>query len=177
MGKIIYISRHAQPVVLNGQKTGLSVVGQRQAKALAKALRLAIPTTNRITVVSSTSQRNKETAESLGEQFSVTPMTANIRFEHADRLVVTDVQSKYTTYTKNHRSLGIESPEAYTRRLLDLVQSLKADVVIVVANEVNIRVVLQILGGETYNKPIRHASCYRLLLDDSQKAAKIERIR
>ncbi len=175
MSSTIFLLRHAQPMVNSGRKGGLTPAGAKQARQVAQILREAIPATTDITLLHAPSQRCRETAEVVQAALHVPAQEAALRFRGADALAMPDVGSKYTAYMEQYNRLGIESPNAYTKRFLKLVAQRQTQYVVAVCNEVNIRVVLQILGDNTYNTAIAHAACYRIDNVGRQQAA-IERI-
>lgn len=90
---------------------------------------------------------------------------------------MSDIQSKYTAYIHNYQHLGIESPDEYVLRFAQLIQHEPAGVVIAIGNEVTMRVLLQILGGNTYNTHIKHAGCFKLTFSKDLQDVTIERVR
>jgi len=176
MSRIVFIARHAEPERKGGTKMGLSQAGLLQAEALALLLQKNMSSMTSVDILCSPLERCVETAVAIAQQLAVSHKTAPLRFLGAEKLTISDVQSKYTTYMRNYRRLGIESPDEYARRFAQLVQDEPADAVIAVGNEVTMRVLLQILGGNTYNTRIRHAQCYKLTYSKELRDATIERV-
>lgn len=176
MVKTLYLIRHAEPQVMDGKKGSLSHRGRVQATNLARRLRQGTSCpVHAAVVLHAEAARCRETANILATQLSIRAVAAPLRFRHADRLRMKDMQSKYSSYLANYARLGIEAPSAFVHRLLGMVNDRHEEPVLIVANEVNIRAALQILAGTAYNAPVCHACCYKITLDGTESVG-IERI-
>lgn len=176
MSRTVFIARHAEPELAGDTKLGLSGTGRRQAEALALLLQKNALAVTSVSILCSPLERCAETAAAIARKLTASHRTAPLRFLGAEKLTISDVQSKYTTYMRNYRRLGIESPDEYARRFVQLIRDDPAEAVIVIGNEVTMRVLLQILGGNTYNTRIRHAQCYKLTFSKELRDATIERV-
>jgi broad specificity phosphatase PhoE len=176
MSRIVFVARHAEPEREGGMKMGLSQAGGNQAAALALLLQNRIGREARASILCSPLKRCVETAAVIAEKLATSHKEAPLRFLGAEKLAISDIQSKYTTYMHSYQCLGIESPDEYVRRFVQLIQHEPASVVIAIGNEVTLRVLLQILGGNTYNTRIRHAECFELTFSKDLQGVTIERV-
>ena len=176
MSSTIFLARHAEPIQIDRAKKGLSVLGRHQASELAQSLQACIGPYQSVSIICSPLPRCIETASVISDILAMPYRVAPLRLHHAERLKVDDMQSKYTTYIRNYKLLKIEPPNAYAQRFKRLVQNEPTDFIVAVGNEVTMRILLQILGGDTYNKPIMHTQCYKVVLTEGLKHATIERV-
>lgn len=176
MSKSIYLIRHAEPEIIDGKKGPLSDLGRTQAVSLACQLQKAGVCDSTAVILHAEAERCRQTATIMAERLSIRSTSAPLRFKHASRLQAKEIQSKYSSYLADYARLGIEAPSIFVRRLLSIADKQYEEQVLIVANEVNIRVTLQILAGTAYNAPVSHAACYRILLDGAEPAD-VERVR
>ncbi len=174
MSKIIYLIRHAEPLVHNNAKLGLSLTGITQAAIVGRTLASNIQTKD-CKVYFATVKRCEQTADIIAGMLDIKKDLANIRFKGVEHLKMTNVKSKYSTYIQNYQRLGIENPKVYLERMFDFFRSRPEGTSIVISNYVNMRLLLQELGSDDYSR-ISHADCFEILLHDNTKKGTIRKI-
>ena len=158
MRKNLYFIRHAEPQLKDGQKQNLTVRGTRQARQRALQLRRLITQPESTVILHADVPRCQETATILALSLDVPIEAAALRLNYADRLVLSDFQSKYSLYQASHKKLGIESPSEYSARIEALVRARGEQTIILVGNEVPLRILLTHLAKRP-DAMLEHATC------------------
>jgi broad specificity phosphatase PhoE len=165
MTKILYIIRHAEPTIRNGRKGGLSNHGKLQAARLSKKLLVKLQGSQAV-VFCSRVARSQQTACIIAGELHCSLRQADLRFKGVEQLSgVSDIGSKYHYYKRQYKALQIESPEAYTKRVCELVLNTPTNVVMLVGHEVSNRVLLEQLGAMNAKPNVTHAACFRVILN------------
>jgi len=172
MSKTVFLLRHAEPKVLNGKRGGLTENGELQAKLAGNSLQSQDLFGN-LHVLYSPVLRCEETASIIAKLCDSSLSVGKFRLKGAARLLVPNGESKYSIYLKSFKKLGIESPIDYSIRVLKLIEKNKADNVIIVMNEVGMRILLQKIGGRQYNRHISYAECFKLSIDNTKGIATV----
>lgn len=160
----IYLVRHAEPTVKDGQKHGLSPQGILQAKKVAVYF-AGVKNSLSIGLIYSPVLRCKQTAEIISSRCRVAPISCELRFKNANNLKIHNIESKYATYMRLYKQYNVESPDAYKQRFMSLVRDLGKETLIVVGNEVNIKLLLQEFAPTLYNRDIKHAECFEISIN------------
>lgn len=161
MADIVYCIRHGEPTVRNGQKLGLTENGKRQADTAAHLLKSMLDNTDTI-ILYSPVRRCEETAQIIGSYLEAPIQPAALRLKGADNLRISGAQSKLSSYLNNYKKLDIESPEDFARRIVEYVQSQPFQPLIIVGNEVPIKLLLNQVAKVDYRVPINHGSVAKL---------------
>ncbi len=170
MRKIIHLVRHAEPVAVHGRKGNLSANGIQQATRIAIYLLEKVKSKD-VAILYAPVLRCQQTALIIGEVQHVQPQASDLRFHNVDRLIFTDIESKFSSYLKFYQQAGAESPKEYIQRFLQLIKNCEQNEVIVVGNEVNIRLLLQEFAPTLYNRNIKHAECFTVSLEINNDTA------
>lgn len=176
MARTIFLLRHAEPEVINGERHGLTSNGKRQALAVATKLAEAIHTDVSASTIYSPVERCEQTALVIGKTLQLEPTSAPLRFLGIERLKNDGISSKYSQYMERFSVLGIESPHQYAIRFTEIIKTDPHVVLVVVANEVNIRVLLQHFNGKPYNKGVDYAACFKIVYADHKIPTQTEEI-
>ncbi len=176
MPKTIILIRHAEPLVVNGERNGITQEGERATRKLSQKIEDSLSTLNAVAIIYSPVKRCAHTARLLSDALAVNAKEAPLRFLHIENMKKNDTESKYTQYISSYQQLGIESPEAYIERFLKLVRKNESQAIIVVANEVNIRILLQHFSKKPYNKVVSYTSCFMVNNIDDEKATTIQEV-
>lgn len=161
--RIVYLVRHGEPIIVNGVKEGLSPKGVNQALRVVKQLQAKPNMSSGVVIGFSPVLRCRETADCIAEKLHATCEAMPLRLANADRLIVREYQSKYKEYLRSHARFGIESPDMYGERIYSYLNELPGSgPIILIANEVPIRLLLQYLKKTSYTNTITHGSVVEL---------------
>lgn len=165
MKKAIYLVRHAEPRIENGKKQGLTKEGRSQAARAAKTLAAELGSKSSVSIHHSPVTRCQETAHIIGEQLGLPIKEAPLRLKNGDNLAIRDTQSKLSQYLAHYEHLGVESPEAFTKRILRYTRRQQSDTLILIGNEVPLRLLLQYIAKTGYTITIKHGGCHKIIID------------
>lgn len=167
MTKTIYLIRHAEPRIEAGKKGSLTEKGQRQAHELAMILAPELQSLSDKLILYAPVARCHETAAILGKKLGASVIQAPLRLEGADKLALKEAQSKMSQYLASYKEQSIESPDNYGKRMVGYIHNQLSDVVIIVGNEVPLRLLLRFIMGED-TTTLAHAGCIKVTLPDKQ---------
>lgn len=161
MTKTIYLARHAEPLVKNGRKHSLTNKGREQAKRLASAIMEDLREKN-ASIHHSPVIRCIETAQIIGDKLDVPAIEAPLRLKGADSLVIRETQSKLSQYLENYQKLSIETPSEFASRIAEYIHRQQDETLILVGNEVPLRLLLHHFNGAGFDTAFEHGSYIKI---------------
>lgn len=162
MNKTLYLVRHAQPRTSRGEKHELTTKGTSQARAVAALLQTLVPSGVGIMIGYSPVRRCQQTAIIIASNFKQQAYELPLRLRGANKLRQPSVHSNFTNYMNAYQLLSIESPANYAARILRLVEQRSESTIILVGNEVPIRILLQSFGKTSYTNTIKYGETLQI---------------
>lgn len=161
MTKTIYLVRHAEPIVKNGRKHSLTHRGREQATRLACAIAQDLEGRN-TSIHHSPVIRCIETAQIIADELGLPAIEAPLRLKGADNLTIREAQSKLSQYLESYEKLSIEPPSVFASRIAEYIRGQQEEVLILVGNEVPLRLLLNHFTEAGFNKAFEHGSYIKI---------------